>query len=137
MSKLQRAKKLLETNEEASAVHFTSDGMPFFNEAQAKGHGSRLPDRTVTTITRGEAEAEEVATEQLTAEKPAKPLDKMNKAELTAEIAKRPGLSVEPTATNKQMAAVIEAFDLQAAVAQDPDLTDEQKGALATEVAEA
>lgn len=132
MSKLERAKKLLETNEEASAVHFTSDNIPFYNKDQAASHASRLEDKTVTTITRGECEATEVTTEQTPVEKPVKPLDKMNKAELLQQIANRPGLTVEPTATNKEMAAAIQAFDLKAIVAADPEVDEADKGKVAT-----
>jgi hypothetical protein len=61
MTLKERAAKILASNKEKQAVHFTSDGMPFFNMAEAEGHASRFKDRTITTIGRAGAESKSEA----------------------------------------------------------------------------
>ena len=108
MNNLQRAKNLLEKNKEQNEVHFTSDGFPFFTKTQAESHASRLENRDIETITR--AQAAEAKPEG--GEPKVKPLNKMNKAELLAEVDKRPGLyQTTEGLSNPKLVEAIEAFD--------------------------
>jgi hypothetical protein len=39
-------------------LYFTSDGLAFFDEQNARNHARKLDDDTITTMTREQAEAE-------------------------------------------------------------------------------
>ena len=54
---MKQAKVLFSRNTERDEVYKTSDGHYFFNKSHAQEHGKSLSDKTVTTITRAEAEA--------------------------------------------------------------------------------
>ena len=111
-SNKERAADLFAKNTEKNEVHFTSDNYPFFNKNLAETHAKSLEDKAVETITREQAGEAANASD---GNNDVKPFNKMNVAELKAEVAKREGLTVADNATKAQMVDAIQAFDKEAA----------------------
>ena len=62
---MKNAKQYFENHEQVDKLYFTSDNLAFFDEQNAVNHASKLPDDTVTSLTR---EGVDGALEELTAE---------------------------------------------------------------------
>lgn len=91
--------------------HATSDGQHFIDENNAVAHAANLKDKTVTPVTRAEAdEAKKAQAKQPAASSDIKPLSKMNKKELLEQMAER-GLKEEEGSTNADKVKAIEDFD--------------------------
>lgn len=101
-----RAKEIFEAHSGKDAVHFTSDGLAFFNDSDAKNHAKTLKDSIVRTVDRedvypsaGETDFEDDEDDDFLSDEdeketpaaPAKPkAEPKPKAESKAKVADKP-----------------------------------------------
>jgi hypothetical protein len=91
--------------------HFTADGQAFFHEEHASNHAATLEDKTVTSLTREDAQAlPEDGEEQEAETAPKKDYSKMKKAELQAELTTRE-ITFEQAATVAALISLLIADD--------------------------
>ena len=53
---MKHAKQYFDNHNTAEQLYFTSDGLSFFEEQNAVNHAKRLSDKTVTSMSREEAD---------------------------------------------------------------------------------
>lgn len=113
----ENQKSYFEAHPNVGELSFTEDGLCWWSKEDAVKHctNASLPEETIETYTREDYEKSLAeAPEETPGSNGVKPIGKMNKTELLAELTAR-GIQADPATTNPTMVKMIQEHDAKAA----------------------